>query len=399
MALFSLTVPDEDAIRRELGAIDPRPAAGRDGVPARGPEAGAAPPPPMAEMGDPSLAEAASRNAELIMGSDPASPADRARIASTVERYGLESMRLSADKARLLASTAGELARAGEGGGLASSGLAELGRVARSLDPSGVDFEAKGFLGLFPPAKGYFRRLGGAEGTVAEISRSMVKGKSSLRNDNITLQLEQGKLKEANQKLRREIALGLLLDSEISRRLEPLKAGGADPERVSFVEGEVLFPLRQRLLDLQQTLAVNNQGLVAMELVSRNNAELIRGVDRALTVTLAALRTSVAVAGALYNQKIALRKLQEFDAAAAQAAAEGGARWAGEGGPAPGGGGATVERLRESFRDVMSSLDEIERFRAGAAASMRDSVGRFRRLAGTADGGEGAGAAGAGPGG
>jgi uncharacterized protein YaaN involved in tellurite resistance len=373
MALFSLTVPDQEAIRKELGTVPPEPAPPQAPTEGGAPDRGGlpAPAPP-----DPALAEAAARNAEIILKADPRSPGDRTRIADVVERFGLESMRASADRARALASSAGELARAGDGGP-AASGLAELSRAVRALDPSGVDFEAKGLLGLFPPARKYFRRFEGAEGPIAEISRSMAVGRSSLRNDNITIRLEQSRIRDANERLGREIALGALLDGEISSRLDAVRA--SDPERASFLEQDVLFPLRQRVIDLQQSLAVNAQGLIAMEVVSRNNSELIRAVDRALTVTLAALRTSAAVAGALYNQRIALKRLKELDEAAAAAASEG----ASLSGPAPGGPQATVDRLKESFREAMSSLDEIDRFREGAAAAMRDSVGRLRSLAGS----------------
>ncbi len=42
-------------------------------------------------------------------------------------------------------------------------------------------------------------------------------------------------------------------------------------------------------------LAVAVQGYMALDLIRRNNLELIRGVDRAQTTTVAALRTAVIV--------------------------------------------------------------------------------------------------------
>jgi len=38
--------------------------------------------------------------------------------------------------------------------------------------------------------------------------------------------------------------------------------------------------LRQRIQDLQQQLAVNQQGVLAVELIIRNNKELMKGVDK-----------------------------------------------------------------------------------------------------------------------
>ncbi|MDR1080141.1 MAG: toxic anion resistance protein [Deltaproteobacteria bacterium] len=366
MALFSLTVSDADDVRKEID-----PASPDDADPAETRRRAARD----AAAKDPTLAERAARSAAIAMKADPANPDKRIEIIGIIEEFGRDSMNLSAEKAKLLTSSGGELSRAGEGGGAAARELGALGDAIRTLDPSGIDFNAKGFLGLFTPGKAYFRRLAGFEDSIAEISRSLTRSRGSLKNDNVTIRIEQSRLMEANKTLRREIAIGLILDDEISGRLDPMKESGSDPDRVHFLEQEVLYPLRQRLLDLQQTLTVNNQGLVAMEVVTRNNSELIRGVDRALTVTLAALRTSAAVAGALYNQKIALKKLKDFNAVAAGAATAAGR--------APGGSRAAVELLKESFRDVMSSFDEIDRFRSGAVASMQDSVRRFRNLAET----------------
>ena len=45
------------------------------------------------------------------------------------------------------------------------------------------------------------------------------------------------------------------------------------------------------------------QGYLAIDLVRKNNLELIKGVDRATTTTISALRTAVIVAQALANQK------------------------------------------------------------------------------------------------
>ena len=46
-------------------------------------------------------------------------------------------------------------------------------------------------------------------------------------------------------------------------------------------------------------MAVAVQGYMALDLIRRNNLELIRGVDRAQTTTIAALRTAVMVSQAL----------------------------------------------------------------------------------------------------
>ena len=99
----------------------------------------------------------------------------------------------------------------------------------------------------------------------------------------------------------------MLMDAEIESQVEAAKIRQESEDKIRFITEEVLFPLRQRVMDLQQMLVVNQQGIMAIEVVIRNNKELIRGVDRARNVTVTALKISVTVASALYNQKIVLK--------------------------------------------------------------------------------------------
>lgn len=122
----------------------------------------------------------------------------------------------------------------------------------------------------------------------------------------MTLELEESEMRELTKKIQKEIELGTMMDQALSARIEKAQADGMDAEKLQFIQEEILFPLRQKVMDMQQMIVVNHQGVIAMEVVRRNNKELIRGVDRAKTVTVAALRTAVMVASALYNQRTEL---------------------------------------------------------------------------------------------
>ena len=45
-------------------------------------------------------------------------------------------------------------------------------------------------------------------------------------------------------------------------------------------------------MDMQQMIVVNQQGIIAIEVIRRNNKELIRGVDRAKNVTIFSIEDS-----------------------------------------------------------------------------------------------------------
>ena len=163
---------------------------------------------------------------------------------------------------------------------------------------------------VFNPVRAYFAKYQKADAAIADIIVSLDKGKTILKNDNTTLEIEQQAMRDLTKKLMKEIQLGTLMDESIEKHIEAARARNEDPEKVKFVTEEVLFPLRQRFMDMQQMIVVNQQGVMAAEIVIRNNKELMRGVERAKNVTITALRISVIVAGALYNQKIVLKKIQ-----------------------------------------------------------------------------------------
>src|SRR3546814_10889190 len=70
-----------------------------------------------------------------------------------------------------------------------------------------------------------------------------------------------------------------------------------------------LFHARQRTQDLLTQMAVTVQGYLALDLVKKNNVELVKGVDRASTTTVGALKTAITVAQAMTNQKLVLEQI------------------------------------------------------------------------------------------
>src|SRR5262249_6991600 len=119
---------------------------------------------------------------------------------------------------------------------------------------------------------------------------------------------DQTAMRMLNQKLEKAIKLAELIDQKLTSKAETELT--PDDPRKAFVEAEWLFPLRQRIQDLQQQLVVNQQGILAIEMIIRNNVELARGVDRATNVTVSALQVAVTLALALANQRIVLSKVQ-----------------------------------------------------------------------------------------
>lgn len=327
----------------------------------------------------------ADSNVAAIMELDVESLEKRKEILQSIEGFGMSTMRSSSEKNSLLQVSVGNLSKTGDEGGQVAKGLTELHMQLKDLDPSMVDFAKTGFLGkLFNPLRAYFLKYQKADSVIADIVVSLDKGKATLKNDNTTLEIEQQALRDLTKKLQKEIQLGTMMDESIAAQIEKAKLQNEDPDKIRFITEEVLFPLRQRVMDLQQMLVVNQQGIMAIEVVIRNNKELIRGVDRAKNVTISALKISITVASALYNQKIVLKKIEllnqttnELIASTSKMLKNQGAEIQKQSLQA----NISAETLKQAFADVLSALDSISTYKQEALPKMRETINQFRDLA------------------
>ncbi len=359
---FSLELPDVEAVKEEVKEeLAPEPETGKK------------------------LAQAADNNTESLFTFDLGSIEDRREIVSSIENFGTDIVEKSTRKNELINVRLADLSRMGGENGEVVNGLAQLQTQMKDLDPSGIDFVKKGPLGkLFNPIRNYFAKFEKADDIIADTIESLDKGKTTLKNDNTTLEIEQLALRDLTKKLGQQIELGTKMDESITTAVEKAKTDNADEERIKFIEEEVLFPLRQKVMDLQQMQTVNMQGIIAMEIVRRNNKELIRAVDRAESVTVSALRIAVTVASALYNQKIVLEKvnavneatnkligatskmLKEQGASIQQQAME---------------TNISVDTLRDAFADTFEALDAVTDYKTKALPQMKATIQEFKALA------------------
>ena len=329
--------------------------------------------------------ETANERGQQIMTVDMNSLEAKREITQAIENLGADIAAKSATKNELLARRIGTLSKQGGETGEVAKNLEELAIKMRDLDPKGIDFSSGKIGGLFNPVRRYFERYKSADAEIASIVQSLETGKATLKNDCVTLELEEMAMRELTQQLNQQIEIALDLDAYLTSAIEQARATeGTDLERVQFVEEEVLFPLRQKIIDFQQLQIVNQQGIVSMNVLRRNNAELVRAVDRAENVTVSALRVAVTVAGALYNQKIVLEKVQALNettnamiAATSTMLREQGAEIQQKATEAS----VSVETLQKSFEETIQALDDISRYKQEALPRIRRTIDDFYQLA------------------
>jgi uncharacterized protein YaaN involved in tellurite resistance len=333
----------------------------------------------------------ANAQVEQLLSIDPTNEDARATAREAVDSMGRDLQQRSATRSRMLQAPLKEISHGTEDGGEVAKSLSDLRIEVEKLDPSGLDTDAGWFTravgripGVGTPLKRYFMRYESSQTQVDAIVNSLEKGRDQLKRDNVTLGDDQKQMRELTHLLTDQIALAQALDAAVVEKLATEIT--ADDPRRQFVEEDILFSLRQRTLDLQQQLAVNQQGVLAIEIIIRNNRELIRGVDRAIDVTISALQVAVTVALALAHQKIVLDKIEAINTTTSAMIAGTAERLKTQGTQIHEQASSTMldmESLKAAFADIDTALDEISRYRREALPTMASTILELDQL--TAD--------------
>jgi uncharacterized protein YaaN involved in tellurite resistance len=308
-------------------------------------------------------------------------PKFQSRIAD-IRKLGEDDVKASAQvSSRLLDRPVGSMQK----GGLAvsatvSTSLIQLRKQIDDLNPGrqGDLFGTRKLLGILPfgdRLQAYFAKYQSSQGHINAIVSGLERGQGELSKDNTDLEKEKENLWQTMERLRQYIYLAQKLDNSLTERI--VKVEAKDPERARILREDMQFYVRQKIQDLTAQLAVSVQGYLSIDVIRRNNLELIRGVDRATTTTVSALRTAVIVAQALGDQKLVLDQitalnnttsnliestsvmLREQSAAINEQAAT---------------SAIDLEKLQAAFDNIYATMDEIDSFKLKALDTMSKTV-------------------------
>lgn len=363
-----LSLPPVEEIAKELAQTGPEPT-----------------PEVELEVDDPQLQRMADAFVDEVLSGDGDALARQRRA---VDDMGLELQQQAAHHSEMLQTPLRKLAHQGDEGGPVAKALLDLRGHMQTLDPQQHRLAAGPFdrlMARIPGAGGrvqrYFRKFENAQQALDAIIADLEAGRDMLRRDNITLGDDQESLRSLLARLTRQIDLGRLIDRRLGQALEQR---GADHPQRAFIEEELRFPLRQRIVDLQQQMAVSQQGVLALEVIIRNNRELIRGVDRAIHVTVSALTVAVAVALALANQRLVLDRVESLNtttsdliAGTARALRQQGVEIQTRAASAQ----LDMQALEEAFGEVMGAIDDLSRYRQEALPQLDAQIDRLAALA------------------
>jgi len=315
-----------------------------------------------------------------LVSTDPHSPAFDQQI-NAIHNLGDADIRASASVSNRLLDRPAAAMSSGpfDPKSQISGSLVKLRRTVEDLDPTQQGlFGKKHLWGTLPfgnSLRDYFHKYESGQRNLNAIIQSLYAGQDELEKDNASLEQEKANIWAIKGRLEQYIYMAAALDTQVSAKISSVQA--SDPEKAKELQEDVLFYVRQKRQDLLTQLAVNTQGYLAMDLVKKNNLELIKGVDRATTTTVSALRTAIIVAQALNNQKLVLdqinalntttsnliestsQMLKDQSAQVYQQAAD---------------STVQLDKLQAAFNNIYSSIDAIDTYKVQALDNMQKTI-------------------------
>ncbi len=357
-------------------------------APAPVPDIGTAQASSMMPIDDARTAELAQRAKAFIadlIDKDPKAP-EFAKKVNDVASMGRDEIRSAAAVTnRMLERPVAALAAARGTGDEAdaqrkvASTLVELRLTIEDLDPT----KAEGGLGQFllnlipfrDKIRSYFAKYASAQTQLDKILHSLKNGQDALQKDNAAVEGEKVRLWETMNKLQEYAVLTSALDAQLVDAIEEVR--GTDAAKADQLTADLLFAIRQKHQDLLTQLAVSAQGYLALDVVRKNNVELIKGVERASTTTISALRTAVIVAQALANQKLVLDQITALNSttsnlivATSQMLKSQSTAIAEQSTSAT----ISLESLETAFQNIYETIDALDGYKVKAVETMAQTV-------------------------
>lgn len=336
---------------------------------------------PLAEERQQELQQQAEQYVSTVVDAEPESDAFKEAVQSA-HQMGNDYIREAANVSNRLLDQPVKAMNQGalSGESDVSKSLIELRNTVEELDPSrrGDLFQPKKLLGFIPwgnKLKDYFQEYQSAQSHIDAIIQSLYQGRDELQRDNASIEEEKANLWAVMQKLEEYIYLGKQIDAALEARIAEIEQ--QNEQKARAVREELLFYTRQKVQDLQSQLAVSVQGYMALDMIRKNNLELIKGVNRATSVTISALRTATIVAQALTNQRLVLEQIQALNETTGdviQGTSELMKEQSAQIHEQAASSTIELDKLKSAFSNIYGALDDMSDYKTRALDSMKQTV-------------------------
>ena len=325
------------------------------------------------------ISTAVNAYVDALTALDAQSPEFDQKVAS-IGRMGSEEIRRSAEASNRFLDRPTAALKNGPltQGSQVSGALLSLRHQVEELDPSRHLGQKKGLIrrASFGNQVGdYFRKYQSAQSHIEAIITGLYHGQDELLRDNAALEQEKKHLWAMKTRLEQYAHMAGALDEALTRKIAEIEP--SDPEKARSLKEDALFYVRQKRQDLLTQLAVTVQGYLSLDLIRKNNLELVKGVERATTTTVSALRTAVIAALALGNQRLVLDQIGALNATTGnviESTSQMLRQQSSEIQQQAAGSTVDVAKLQTAFNNIYATIDSIDSFKLAALDSMQKTV-------------------------
>ncbi len=287
--------------------------------------------------------------------------------------------------------------------------LASLKNTINEINPKNfkLSFFDKIFKNNF--MEKYFQKFQENKELLNEIIVKLEEGKQILLNDNIGLEIEVERNKELVKKLQMQLDLALeankyiesILNDNQGETIQLLESSNITKEKTQNsldaiptiyaetkeqnltqdkkleIQNQILFPLKQKITDMQQQILVHTQGEISLKTIINNNKELVNSVDRTKSVTLNALNVAIITAQGLDQQKRVLKAVQDVNAQTSELISQTSEKLKNQGKSIQEGATSAMldmEKLKNAFDNVLEAMEATQNFKVNALPKMQQDI-------------------------
>ncbi|RAX57345.1 hypothetical protein CCZ01_06515 [Helicobacter monodelphidis] len=253
--------------------------------------------------------------------------------------------------------------------------LKQLQLAIEKMNPNHISAGFFGKLFKLNPFKRYLADLQQNQAFIDEVLKTLEDGQQRLKRDNIAFELEIKNNLELLQDLKVKLTEALEADEFLAQLIDQ------KIENIERISQSFIFPLKQRIIDIQQQIMVHEQGELAIASLMENNRQLINSIERTKAVTLNALNVAIIVAQGLATQKKVLDSVEQINTQTSDLILHTSQKLKEQGTHIQQRASSALldmDKLKVAYENVLEAMKEVEEFRLKSIPIMSEQIKSYQ---------------------
>ncbi len=266
-----------------------------------------------------------------------------------------------------------------------STTIVNLKGQIEEINPAKVNLDSGFFGRLLESITGktaiskYFKKFETYSQAINGIIETLEEGGASLQEENAIFLQDKTKLIEFTKRMKEKLEILNHTSFKLNNIIEQEK----DEEQKRFLIQDVDYTLQQQTMDLQQMVLTSAQGVMALDVLIKNNRELITSIKRIKNVVMVALNIGVMVSIGLANQKRVLDTTKSITNATNEIITANSEMLQTQGLEIHKQASSNIldmTKLKAAFESTLKTIEEAETFRINSLPEMKKSANDIQIL-------------------